>query len=464
VLRLSAVIGSVCVALGVLSCGNDVVLPSDGPAEITLVGENNLSGQAGEALAESLLVQVIDRRGQPLSRQKVAFSLEGEAPGAVISPDTAVTATDGIAKARWVLGSTSGTQTAIARVVGADRVEVTLSAAVGSGAAARLESAGGNDQGAAIATTLGEPLSVRVTDAYGNPVAGVEVEWSAEQGSVDPAKNVSGGDGRAATSWTLGSSRGSQRATASSSGLEGSPVTFRATAGPGSAARLELVSGNNQSARAGSDVDERLVVRLLDQAGNGIPNRAVSWLVASGGGSVPEENTTTDDEGRASTRWTLGPEPGGNTLNAVVSGVGAVPFSATGTESGGGGGGGGDGDDDDDGDGDDDDEGGSDARGLGFAVQPSRAEEDRRISPPVQVEVLDQAGSRVTRGEFEIKLDLSGRRGRLRGDRTESTVSGVATFHDLTIERDGQYRLRASADGLPSVESVEFEVEEVDGD
>jgi hypothetical protein len=57
--------------------------------------------------------------------------------------------------------------------------------------------------------------------------------------------------------------------------------------------------------------------------------------------------------------------------------------------------------------------------------------------------VLDQAGDRVTQGGFEIKLDL-----------------GVAPFHHLRLERDGYYRLRASTHGLPSVESVELEVED----
>jgi hypothetical protein len=275
----------------------------------------------------------------------------------------------------------------------------------------------------------------------------VEVEWSAERGSVDPGSSVTAEDGRAATSWTLGSSTGPQSASASSSGLDGSPVEFTATARPGSASRLDRVSGNNQSAQAGNELREPLVVELLDGAGNGIPNRAVSWLVATGGGSVPDANTTTDDDGRASTRWTLGPNPGGNTLNAVVSGVGAVAFSAIGTESGGGGGG-----------------GGSSASRLAFAVQPSDTEEDRRIQPPVRVAVLDQAGNLVTQGDFEVTLELVGDgqqgRGDLHGPRRQRTQSGVATFDDLRVKRSGDFRLRALTDGLPSVESDEFEVEE----
>lgn len=442
----------IVIAAALIACGgSDLVLPSETrPGDLTLIDGNNQSAPAGAELAKPLIVKVLDRRGQALPDQQVAFSLADEAPGALIDPDTAETREDGTAEARWVLGNTSGTQTAVARVVGVDGLEVRFNALVGAGGATRIERVSGDDQTAPVGTALELPLVVRVTDGFGNPVGGTEVEWMAERGSVDPASTTTGPDGLAATSWTLGSSTGSQSASASSPGLEGSLVTFSATASAGNANRLERVSGNTQSAPAGTELPEPLVVRLLDPAGNGVPNRAVSWVVATGGGQVSSANTTTNDEGRASTRWTLGDDPGGNTLNAVVSGVGVVGFSATGTGSGGGGGG--------------------DPRPsrLAFRVQPSDTEEDRRIEPPVQVAVLDEAGNRVTQGEFEITLELIGDgrrgRGRLDGERTRRTQSGIATFDDLRVERDGDYRLRASTDGLPSVDSDQFEVQSRDQD
>jgi hypothetical protein len=83
--------------------------------------------------------------------------------------------------------------------------------------------------------------------------------------------------------------------------------------------------------------------------------------------------------------------------------------------------------------------------------------------PPVLIEVLDQNGSRVTDKEIEIKLDLIGDDdGRLRGHERERTRSGVATFDDLEVDKEGEYRLRATADGLPAVESNGFEIRERD--
>jgi hypothetical protein len=107
----------------------------------------------------------------------------------------------------------------------------------------------------------------------------------------------------------------------------------------GEAARLEIVQGDAQVGTVGAPLTDSLVVRLLDQTGEGIPGRKVSWLVSDGGGSAVPAAATTDDQGLASARWTLGPAAGSNTLDAVVSGVGLVTFTAMGSGGDGGGGG-----------------------------------------------------------------------------------------------------------------------------
>ena len=428
-------------------CG-DLTLPRDTlAAAIAKLHGDNQRGSAGSRLSDSLVVEVVDSRGEPLANELVGFVLDGDAPGATLSPVEARTGSDGSAWARWTVGSTSGTQAVKARVIGADGREVRFEATVDPGSAASIEAAGGSGQSGAVGTALANPLAVRVIDQFGNPVANVSVEWDAQQGSVDPSSSTTGADGRAETSWVLGSSTGSQTATASRSSLTGSPVSFSATAVPGVADELVRVSGNNQSARPGEQLDQPLVVRLVDGAGNGIPDRAVTWVVGAGGGSVAATSTTTDGNGEASARWTLGSSPGVNTLNAVVSGVGVAPFTATATGDGGGGGGG----------------GGSGASRLEFRVQPLDTEEDRRISPPVEVVVLDQDGNRVTDEEFKIKLELLGDDdGKLKGHKNEDTRSGVATFDDLEVDKDGNYRIRASTDGLPSVDSDQFRIRDRD--
>jgi hypothetical protein len=459
--------GAVVGVLAILpQCGgSDLFLPSESrPASITKFDGDEQTGPAGAALENSIVVRVVDQRGAPVAGQRVAFTPGEDAQGALARPEAATTNSDGVAQAEWVLGPAAGGQSLIASLDANDELFVTFHAAVHPASAHRIETAGGNDQEATVGSQLPDPLEVVITDEFGNPVEGVQVDWAAEHGSVDPATTTTGPDGKAATVWSLASSVGTQTATASSDGLEGSPVSFTATAGPGGPRRLILVSGNNQSVAPNQELSQPLVVRLEDDNGNGVSNRAVSWVIGSGGGSVSATTSSTDDNGEARVRWTLGPTPGVNTLNAVVSGVGFVTFRAVasspednGGEGGGGEGGGGGGDGSAGG-------GASPAR-LDFRVQPGPAEEDQTLDPAVQVAVLDQNGQVVTEGQFEIKLQLLGDHddGELKGHEREQTRSGIAIFNDLRIEKEGQYRLRASSDGLPSDDSDVFEIHERHG-
>ncbi|HEX2250715.1 MAG TPA: Ig-like domain-containing protein [Gemmatimonadales bacterium] len=426
--------------------GSDLTLPGDAaPAAITIHDGDGQDGVAGAELPSPIVVKVLNRRGEPVPAQLVAFSLEGEAGGGSITPESR-TNEEGLAQAVWVLGGTVGTQSAVASVFGADDLTVIFEAVAGAAPARRIVAVDGNNQFAPIGTDLDDPLIVRVTDEFGNPVADVEVHWSANNGSVDPRSTNTGSDGLARTTWVLGSSTGSQSASASRDGLEGSPVEFTATALPGTADDLVPVSGNNQRGEPGQELREPLVVRLVDRDGNGIAGRAVTWIVGTGGGSVAPATSSTGNNGQAETRWTLGSSLGVNTVNAVVSGVGIVGFRATAVSGGGGG-------------------SGSAPSRLGFVTQPSDTERGRDITPPVQVEVLDQNGNRVTGEEFKIKLELTGNDdGKLKGHKDEETQSGVATFDDLEVNESGDYRLRATTDGLLAAESDVFQIYEEDED
>jgi copper binding plastocyanin/azurin family protein len=68
----------------------------------------------------------------------------------------------------------------------------------------------------------------------GAPQSGVTVNWSTANGSLAPTSGPTGGDGIAASTWTLGPTAGAQTAQAAVVGATGSPVTFTATgtAGP----------------------------------------------------------------------------------------------------------------------------------------------------------------------------------------------------------------------------------------
>ena len=93
---------------------------------------------------------------------------------------------------------------------------------------------------------------------------------------------------------------------------------------PPETTQVQMVRGDDQAA-----LPDPLIVRLVDAGGNGIPNRAVLWVLRSGGGGVTPTTGTTDAEGYASAEWTLGSEPGLNSVEAQVPDVGSVIFTAT---------------------------------------------------------------------------------------------------------------------------------------
>jgi hypothetical protein len=203
---------------------------------------------------------------------------------------------------------------------------------------ADINAVGGNGQSGDVGAELPDPLIVEVTDGQGAPAGEVGVAFTlgagAEGGSTAPDTAVTDSAGRASVRWTLGGSAGQQELLARVVGRD-LQVRFTAQASRTSSLTLELASGDGQSGPPGEPLAEPLVVRLVDEGGDGVRGRAVSWVVAAGGGDAGPQSSDTDGDGFASTTWTLGGAVGANTLNAVVSGVGVVSFTATAVGSGG---------------------------------------------------------------------------------------------------------------------------------
>jgi hypothetical protein len=191
----------------------------------------------------------------------------------------------------------------------------------------------GNGQVGAVGAELSDSLVVRVDDAGGVALAGIRVAFElgagAVGGSTEPDTAVTDENGEAWAHWVLGGAEGRQTVNAEVVGDEDLVVSFSAQAERTSQLTLELSSGDEQVGEPGRELGEPLVVRLVDEGGEGVGGRAVAWVVATGGGEANPETSSTDADGFALTRWTLGGAPGENRLNAVVSGVGVISFTAT---------------------------------------------------------------------------------------------------------------------------------------
>jgi hypothetical protein len=98
------------------------------------------------------------------------------------------------------------------------------------GSPAAVTAVAGDAQTGTPGQALPGALTVLVADSAGRPVPGVSVAWAVEDdgGSVNAASSVTGADGRATATWTLGSYIGAWSATARAGDLD--PVVFHATA------------------------------------------------------------------------------------------------------------------------------------------------------------------------------------------------------------------------------------------
>jgi len=177
-------------SLAVAACGgSELTLPSGGTAaDISIVRGNNQAAPPGTLLRDSIIVEVVDSAGTPLSGQRVEFA--PEAPGSAVAPNTVVTDAIGRAGARWVLGTTTGRQELIARVTSgaaSSGLQVSFTAMAQEGLpSAPVVSVERQPSGSA---TVGEPFDrqpvVQIRDAAGNALAtsGVAVTAAIVSGS-----------------------------------------------------------------------------------------------------------------------------------------------------------------------------------------------------------------------------------------------------------------------------------------
>src|SRR5437773_442950 len=206
-------------------------------SSIALSAGDNQVAAAGAALPESLAVIVRDNAGAALPGVAVTWSVT--AGGGTVSPTTRTSDAGGIAKTRRTLGPNAGTQTARATVAGLSPVNFNAVSQIQG--AVNIANATTGPLTDTVLATKAESLDVLVTDQNAAPKQGVAVPW-ASTGRTVPGNNAATSAtghskdlytyGTTATAQrTLGSGTGDQTATATASGLPGTPlVTFTTTA------------------------------------------------------------------------------------------------------------------------------------------------------------------------------------------------------------------------------------------
>jgi alpha-tubulin suppressor-like RCC1 family protein len=171
-------------------------------------------------------------------------------------------------------------------------------------------------------------VTVRVVDAAQRGVSGVQVTFTlpAGGGSLSSESAVSNDLGEATVTWTLPATPGVRQATASVEGL--APIQISADVKAGAAVAFVLASGDTITGIVGAPADTILAVRILDNLGNGVAGRVVTFTPSGGSGSVSATQITTDSDGLASTTWTLGTASGVQHVTIAPEGFSSVTAPA----------------------------------------------------------------------------------------------------------------------------------------
>jgi uncharacterized RmlC-like cupin family protein len=319
-------------------------------ASITPLSGLGQAGEVGTVVTEPFVLRVTDAFGNPVQGANVLFAITATPTGASGHAMTSVngtTDTSGRASARILLGDKPGVYQVSVSVAGVPGVTTTFDvSAVVSGSASISKFAGMN-QTAPVGTTLSQAFVVLVLNAAGNPVSGRTVTFvidsvpaAATGQSLSVSTAVTDPNGMASTVLTLGDKAGVYRFMASSAGLAGSPIFFRATATSSTPPTpvptlMALSAGNNQADTVGRRLANSLVVTVLDQFGAPFAGANVNFTISSSPAndlfaSLTATSLTTNASGQASVGLTLGHKPGTYVVTAASSSLSgsSVVFSA----------------------------------------------------------------------------------------------------------------------------------------
>lgn len=252
--------------------GSGSTTPSKSIAKASPSNDNQ-TDTVGQQLPLPIRV-VVSQGGMPLAGETVTWT---PVVAGTVTP-SGVTDASGIATAIWGLGTAAGTQNLRASVSGVSGfVQFTATAEPDVAAnLAKTAASNGDNQSGFTTTQLSQPLRVIVTDQFGNPVNGIDVDWQVTVGdaTVLPTSETSGAGGAAAvgiahTVVTLGATAGAITIRASSTpALTGSPIDFTAT--------------SNTPPPAPLAIDINMGSNFFTSQQNGTSNAAVDTLKATG--------------------------------------------------------------------------------------------------------------------------------------------------------------------------------------
>jgi len=145
---------------------------------LSVAGGNTQTGTVATSLQSPFIVRLTAGDGSGVGGVTVTWAVT--AGGGALSGTTVQTDDQGYASVLLTLGTTTGANTVTASTPDGESLAFNASAVAGS--VASLVKVQGDQQTLADGS-VSAPLVVRAVDLYGNPVAGVTIVWSADNGT-----------------------------------------------------------------------------------------------------------------------------------------------------------------------------------------------------------------------------------------------------------------------------------------
>ncbi len=210
------------------------------PVGVVALASGNNQNQPINTTLHPFIVRVTDSSGIALVGEDVLFDIVDiptGATGQILSRTTTQTDSNGYASSTLTLGNKVGVYSIAATIAAVNNNPVIFNASAYSGSAANLLLVSGNHQSQQIGTSLTNPFKLRVIDAGGNFVRGINVVFNISQTPANAvgqalinANPITDSLGEASVHLKLGSKVGNYIVSASVQGLPGSSVVFEAAA------------------------------------------------------------------------------------------------------------------------------------------------------------------------------------------------------------------------------------------
>ncbi len=186
-------------------------------------GSNGQTGTAGQPLPQVISVEVLDQDGKPVPSVVVSWNIASG--GGTVDSTTSTTDASGNASVQWTLGTKAGADSLLASIAVGATTMISATANAGNAAAVTLVS---GDAQSIVSGSASQPLVVKVTDQFGNVVAGSVINWTvAGGGTLSGTSSTTDANGLAQIGLTTDASPAVYTVTAT--GAAGTPVSFTVT-------------------------------------------------------------------------------------------------------------------------------------------------------------------------------------------------------------------------------------------